>query len=150
MAAYLLRRLVLALITILVATDAVTLLIHLIPGDPVQIMYAQSQGTTPKQLAEIRTRLGLDQPIIVQYFQYLGRLVQGDMGVTIRGQQPVLDLLLVRLPNTLLLALSAMAIANAIGVPARFQAAYRRGTWVDAAVMMTTIAGVSVPISSWG
>lgn len=89
--------------------------------------------------------MGLDQPIIVQYFQYLGRLVQGDMGVTIRGQQPVLDLLLVRLPNTLLLALSAMAIANAIGVPAGFQAAYRRGTWVDAAVMMTTIAGVSVP-----
>lgn len=145
MAAYLLHRLALGLTTILVATVAVTLLIHLVPGDPVQIMYAQSQGTTPEQLAEIRARLGLDQPIIVQYVKYLGRLVQGDLGVTIRGEQPVLDLLLVRLPNTLLLALSAMAVAVAIGVPAGFWAAYRRGTWVDAAVMMTAIAWVSVP-----
>lgn len=145
MAAYLLRRLALGLTTILVATIAVTLLIHLVPGDPVQIMYAQSQGTTPEQLAEIRSRLGLDQPIIVQYVQYLGRLIQGDMGVTIRGQQPVLDLLLVRLPNTLVLAFSAMAVAVAIGLPAGFWAAWRRGTWVDAAVMMTAIAGVSIP-----
>jgi ABC-type dipeptide/oligopeptide/nickel transport system permease component len=123
----------------------VTLLIHLVPGDPVQIMYAQSQGTTPEQLEEIRARLGLDQPIIVQYLSYLGRLLQGDMGVTIRGEQPVLDLLLVRLPNTLVLAFSAMLVAILIGVPAGFWAAYRRGTWTDTAVMMSAIAGVSVP-----
>lgn len=145
MIAYLLSRLALGFVTIFAATIAVTLLIHLVPGDPVQIMYAQSQGTTPEQLEQIRARLGLDQPIVVQYVQYLGRLMQGDMGVTIRGQQPVLDLLLERLPNTLILAFSAMAVAVAIGMPAGFWAACRRGTWVDAAVMMTAIAGISVP-----
>ncbi len=145
MLSYLSQRFAMGLATILVATVAVTLLIHLVPGDPVQIMYAQSQGTTPEQLEEIRARLGLDQPIIVQYVQYLGRLLQGDMGVTIRGQQPVADLLMARLPNTLLLAFSAMAIAVAIGLPAGFWAAMKRGTWIDSAVMMTAIAGVSIP-----
>lgn len=145
MIAYLSRRLAMGLTTILVATVAVTMLIHVVPGDPVQIMYAQSQGTTPEQLEAIRSRLGLDQPIIVQYVQYLGRLLQGDMGVTIRGQQPVLGLLMERLPNTLALAFSAMLVAILIGLPAGFWAAYRRGTWTDAAVMMTAIAGVSIP-----
>jgi len=142
---FLLQRLVMGLMTILAATIAVTLLIHLVPGDPVRIMYAQSQGTTPEQLEEIRARLGLDQPIILQYVAFLGRLAEGDLGTTIRGQQPVLDLLLVRLPNTLLLAVTAMAVAAAIGIPAGFIAAYNRGTWIDSAVMMGAIAGISVP-----
>jgi peptide/nickel transport system permease protein len=85
------------------------------PGDPVQIMYAQSQGTTPEQLEAVRERLGLDRPLVEQYFTYLGRVLQGDLGVTIRGEQPVLELLLLRLPNTLLLAASALLIASAIG-----------------------------------
>lgn len=145
MIGYLSRRLAMGLTTILVATIAVTLLIHVVPGDPVQIMYAQSQGTTPEQLEEIRSRLGLDQPILVQYVQYLGRLLHGDLGLTIRGQQPVLGLLLVRLPNTLVLAFTAMMIAVAIGLPAGFWAAYRRGSWTDAGVMMSAIVGVSIP-----
>jgi peptide/nickel transport system permease protein len=104
------------LVTIWVTTVAVTLLIHAVPGDPVQIMYAQSQGTTPEQIAEIRHNLGLDRPILVQYGMFLGRLVQGDLGQTVRGQQPVLDLLLQRLPNTLLLAIAAMSIAVMLGL----------------------------------
>jgi ABC-type dipeptide/oligopeptide/nickel transport system permease component len=145
MVAYLSQRLAMGLMTIFAATVAVTLLIHLVPGDPVQIMYAQSQGTTPEQLAEIRARLGLDQPVIVQYGHYLARLAQGDMGVTIRGEQPVFDLLMARLPNTLALAFSAMAIAVLIGLPAGFWAASRRGGWVDTLVMMVAIGGVSIP-----
>lgn len=133
------------LLTIFVTTFAVTLLIHLVPGDPVQIMYAQSQGTTPEQLDAIRARLGLDDPILLQYLAYLGRLLEGDLGNTIRGQQPVLDLLLQRLPNTLVLAGAAMVIAIAIGLPAGFLAAYRRGSWVDSGLMIGAIAGVSIP-----
>ena len=133
------------LATILVTTIAVTLLIHLVPGDPVQIMYAQSQGTTPEQIEAIRANLGLDRPIPVQYLQFMGRLLEGDLGYTIRGRQPVLDLLLQRLPNTLALAACAMAIAIAIGLPLGFLAAYRRGTALDAALMVTAIAGISVP-----
>lgn len=142
---FLLGRLAMALLTIFVTTVAVTLLIHLVPGDPVQIMYAQSQGTTPEQIEQIRSSLGLDQPIYIQYVTYVGKLLQGDLGHTIRGQQPVLDVILQRLPNTLLLASAAMAIAIAIGLPIGFLAAYKRGTWLDTSLMMGAIAGVSIP-----
>ena len=145
MASFLGRRLAMGLATILVTTIAVTLLIHLVPGDPVQIMYAQSQGTTPEQIEAIRSDLGLDRPIPVQYLQFMGRLLEGDLGYTIRGRQPVLDLLLQRLPNTLALAACAMALAVAIGLPLGFLAAYRRGSALDAALMVTAIAGISVP-----
>jgi peptide/nickel transport system permease protein len=145
MARFLAGRLAMGLLTVWVTTVAVTLLIHLVPGDPVQIMYAQSQGTTPEQIEAIRRNLGLDRPIWEQYATFLGRLLQGDLGHTIRGQQPVLDLLLQRLPNTLALAAAAMAIAVALGATLGFAAAYKRGTWVDAALMTVAIAGVSVP-----
>jgi peptide/nickel transport system permease protein len=133
------------LLAILVTTVAVTLLIHLVPGDPVQIMYAQSQGTTPEQLAEMRHLLGLDRPILEQWLRFVLHLLQGDLGVTIRGQQPVAQLILQRLPNTLALAVAAMAIATAIGVPIGFAAAWWRGRWADTALMTAAIAGVSVP-----
>lgn len=132
-------------LTIFVTTVAVTLLIHLVPGDPVQIMYAQSQGTTPEQLEAIRQRLGLDQPIHIQYIQYIGRLLEGDLGHTIRGHQPVLDVIMQRLPNTIALALAAMAIAILIGLPLGFYAAYRQGTIIDSGLMILAIAGVSIP-----
>jgi peptide/nickel transport system permease protein len=148
MTRYLIKRLLGGLLTIWITTMAVTLLIHLVPGDPVQIMYAQSQSTTPEQLEQIRRNLGLDRPIYEQYFIYMGRILQGDFGTTIRGNQPVLDLLLVRLPNTLLLALSSLLITIAVGVTAGFFAAYKRGTWIDTTLMTGAIIGISIP-SFW-
>jgi len=134
-----------AALTIFVTTIAVTLLIHLVPGDPVQIMYAQSQGTTPEQLEEIRHNLGLDQPIYIQYLRYMERLFQGDLGYTIRGQQPVLDVIMQRLPNTIALAVAAMAVAILIGLPVGFFAAYKQGTVIDTGLMVVAITGVSIP-----
>ena len=145
MARYLAQRLLAAVLTIFVTTIAVSMLIHLVPGDPVQIMFAQSQGTTPEQLEEVRARLGLDRPLIEQYVAYIGRVLQGDLGYTIRGEQPVLELLLLRLPNTLILAASALFIAAVVGLSFGFVAAYRRGTWFDTALMTTAILGVSMP-----
>src|SRR5438477_6271034 len=92
-------RVAMGALTVFVTTIAVTLLIHLVPGDPVQIMYAQSQGTTPEQLEVIRHSLGLDLPIYRQYVNFVGHLLQGNLGYTIRGHQPVLDVILQRLPN---------------------------------------------------
>lgn len=132
-------------LTIWITTILVTLLIHAVPGDPVQIMYAQSQGTTPEQIEEVRRSLGLDRPIPVQYAMFIERLVQGDLGNTIRGGQPVLDVILQRLPNTLLLACSAMFVAILIGVPIGFLAAYNEGSLTDIALMMVVIAGISMP-----
>jgi len=145
MARFLFQRILAAILTIFVTTIAVSMLIHLVPGDPVQIMYAQSQGTTPEQLEEVRARLGLDRPLVEQYFNYLGRVLRGDLGYTIRGEQPVLELLLLRLPNTLLLATAALVIASAIGLTFGFIAAYKRGTWLDTTLMTTAILGVSMP-----
>ena len=144
MAGFIAQRLLAALVTIWIATIAVTLLIHVVPGDPVRIMYGSFQ-TTPEELEAIRTRLGLDQPIWVQYFKYVGRVLQGDLGRSIVGDQPVLDILLTRFPATLALALSSLAIAVAVGMSLGFLAAYKRGTWVDAGSMILAIVGVSMP-----
>jgi ABC-type dipeptide/oligopeptide/nickel transport system permease component len=148
MTRYIIKRLLAGLFTIWVTTIAVTLLIHFVPGDPVQLMYAQSQSTTPEQLEEIRRSLGLDRPIWEQYIIYMSRVLQGDFGNTIRGNQPVLDLLLVRLPNTLVLAFASMVVTVLVGVPAGFFAAYKRGTWVDTGLMTSAIVGISIP-SFW-
>lgn len=145
MGRYLLQRSFAALLTIWITTIAVSMLIHLVPGDPVQIMYAQSQGTTPEQLEEVRQRLGLNEPLVVQYFQYMGRVLHGNLGTTIRGEQPVLELLLLRLPNTLALAGAALLIACVIGLVCGFIAAYKRGSWLDTSLMTTAILGVSMP-----
>ena len=138
-------RIAMGAFTIWITTILVTLLIHAVPGDPVQIMYAQSQGTTPEQIEEVRRSLGLDRPIPVQYVMYMERLLQGDLGATIRGGQPVLEVILQRLPNTLLLAIAAMFIAIVIGGPIGFLAAYREGTLTDIALMIVAIAGISMP-----
>jgi ABC-type dipeptide/oligopeptide/nickel transport system permease component len=138
-------RIAMGLLTVFVTTVAVTLLIHLVPGDPVQIMYAQSQGTTPEQIEEIRHNLGLDQPIYLQYLHFVGRLLHGELGFTIRGHQPVLDIILQRLPNTLMLAVAAMTVAIMIGLPVGFLAAYGRGSYLDSSLMVLAITGVSIP-----
>lgn len=142
---YLAGRLFIGFLTVFVSTIMVTLLIHIVPGDPVQILYAQSQGSTPEQIEAVRKNLGLDQPIPVQYVQYLGRLLEGDLGHTIRGGQPVLDVILQRLPYTLALAVAAMAVAIAIGLPLGFFAACYRGTLIDTGLMALAIAGISMP-----
>ncbi|OSQ56910.1 glutathione ABC transporter permease [Marivita cryptomonadis] len=142
---FLSTRILMGVLTIWITTILVTLLIHAVPGDPVQIMYAQSQGTTPEQIEEVRRSLGLDRPIPVQYAMFMERLVQGDLGNTIRGGQPVLDVIMQRLPNTLVLACAAMFIAVLIGVPIGFLAAYRKGSLTDITLMIIAIAGISMP-----
>lgn len=144
MGKFILQRLLAALVTIWIATIAVTILIHLVPGDPVRIMYGSFQ-TTPEELEAIRVRLGLDQPIWNQYIMYLGRLLQGDLGNSIVGDQPVLDILLTRFPATLSLTLASLFIAVVVGMSLGFVAAYRRGTWVDVSAMVLAIVGVSMP-----
>jgi peptide/nickel transport system permease protein len=148
MLSFLAKRLGMGCVTILATTIAVALLIHLVPGDPVQIMYAQSQGTTPEQIEAIRHTLGLDQSIVLQYVHFMERLLHGDLGYTIRGHQPVLDVILQRLPNTLSLAGTAMAVAILLGLPLGFLAAYRHGSLIDTALMAMAIGGVSIP-SFW-
>ena len=142
---FLFTKFLLAFFTVFVTTILVTLLIHIVPGDPVQIMFAQSQGSRPEQIEQVRVNLGLDQPIYIQYLNYLDRLSKGDLGKTIRGGQPVLEVIFQRLPNTILLATSAMMIAILLGVPLGFLAAYNKGTISDTFIMILAISGISMP-----
>ena len=145
MVRFLFGKIVMAFLTVFITTILVTLLIHLVPGDPVQIMFAQSQGSTPEQIEEVRRNLGLDKPIYIQYFMYVEKLFQGDLGHTIRGGQPVIEVIFQRLPNTIKLACAAMLIAIIIGLPIGFFAAYKKGTIWDTTVMIVAIAGISMP-----
>ena len=142
---FLFTKFLLAFFTVFVTTILVTLLIHIVPGDPVQIMFAQSQGSTPEQIEQVRINLGLDQPIYIQYLNYIDQLSKGDLGKTIRGGQPVLEVIFQRLPNTILLATSAMIIAILLGVPLGFLAAYNKGTISDTFIMILAISGISMP-----
>jgi ABC-type dipeptide/oligopeptide/nickel transport system permease component len=145
---YIARRALAGLFTLWVVTIAVSLLIHLVPGDPVRIMYAQSQSTGPEQIEAKRRELGLDRPIPEQYLMYMSNVLRGDLGKTIRGEQPVLDLLMLRLPNTILLTAAALLVAIVLGGSIGFFSAYFRGTWFDTLGMGLAIAGIAMP-SFW-
>lgn len=145
MQSFLLRRFSVALLTVWVTTIAVALLTRLVPGDPIEIMFAQSAGATREQMLAMQAKLGLDRNVVVQYFLYLGNLLQGDFGRTIQGGQPVLPLIMQRLPNTLWLASTALVIASIVGVTLGFFAAYKKGTWVEHVLMTSTVMGISIP-----
>lgn len=146
--AFLTKRLAAAFATIVAVVVLSGLLVHVVPGDPVTAMMAQSSGATEASMDEMRARLGLDRPVPVQVARYLGHVLQGDLGTTIRGGEPVLKLLMERLPNTMLLAFSGLAVAMLIGLPLGFLAAINRGRATDTAVMLIAVLGVSIP-SFW-
>ncbi len=139
------KRVLVAFATVVVVIVLSGILIHVVPGDPVTAMMAQSVSATPELMADMRARLGLDLPVWQQVLLYLVHVLQGDLGTTIRGNEPVLKLLLQRLPNTFALAVSGLSLALAIGIPLGFLAAINRGRLADTAVMFIAVLGVSIP-----
>ncbi|OLP57078.1 glutathione ABC transporter permease GsiC [Rhizobium rhizosphaerae] len=139
------KRLLIACSTIIAVIILSGLLIHVVPGDPVTAMMAQSVTATPEAMADMRSRLGLDLPVWRQVMLYLWHVLQGDLGTTIRGNEPVSRLLLQRLPNTFALAVAGLATALTIGIPLGFLAAINRGRIADTAVMIIAVLGVSIP-----
>ena len=118
--------------------------IHLIPGDPAVTMLGER--ATPERVAEIRTQLGLDRPLYVQYLIYVGKIVRGDLGASILRGDPVLHDLAKRFPATVELALSAITVAVLIGVPMGIVAAVWRNSLFDALSRLIALTGVSMPI----
>jgi ABC-type dipeptide/oligopeptide/nickel transport system permease component len=118
-------------------------LIHFIPGDPAQAMLGE--GAAPEDVAQLRERLGLDRPLLVQYGSFLQGLVRGDLGVSLRNDQPVLEQILERMPATAELAFASMAVAVLIALPLGIIAAVWRGTAVDHGAMTLSLVGISVP-----
>jgi peptide/nickel transport system permease protein len=118
--------------------------IHLIPGDPALTMLGER--ATPEKVAEVRQRLGLDRPIPEQYLIYLGKILRGDLGVSIVRGDPVLTDLLRRFPATVELAIAAITLALAFGVPIGIVSAVWRNSMVDSLSRVWALAGVSMPI----
>jgi ABC-type dipeptide/oligopeptide/nickel transport system permease component len=143
MARYLVRRLLLTIPVLLGVATLVFALIHFIPGDPAQAMLGES--ATPEDVAQLRHRLGLDRPLIVQYGTFLGGIAHGDLGVSLRNDQPVARQIIERMPATAELALAAMAVAVVIALPLGIIGAVWKGTPVDAGAMALSLVGISVP-----
>jgi ABC-type dipeptide/oligopeptide/nickel transport system permease component len=121
----------------------VFMLVHIVPGDPVQQMLGQDARA--EDLTQLRHTLGLDQPVRVQYARYLRGLMRGDWGQSLRFAAPVRGIVLDRFPATLELSLAALLVCVAIAIPAGVFSAWRRGSGADRAISFLTLLGLSIP-----
>ena len=126
-------------------TTLVFLAIHLLPGDPAELMLAES-GASAESIAYLRTQLGLDDPLYIQYGRFLLNTLRGDLGRSIFTNRPILQTILEQLTSTIELALAAMLVAIALGTGLGILAALNHNSWLDNACMAVAVAGVSVPI----
>src|SRR5207247_9239692 len=143
MRTYILKRILGVVPTVLMITLVVFVMMRSVPGDPVVILLGDAY--TEEDAVKVRQEYGLDKPVLVQYAIWLGKLVQGDWGVSILSGRPVLKDVLVRLPVTLELIVLSMAVALAIAVPAAIVGALRQTTWADYTATTAAMIGVSIP-----
>lgn len=143
MTAYLLKRLLIGLLTLFAATIVVFSVLEIIPGDPALIMLGTT--ATPDAVETLRQQLGLDQPLLTRYFSWVGGLLVGDFGRSYTYSSPVIELVAERVVVTLPLALMALFLASAIGIPVGLFAASRRGSLADTSAMSIAQFGVAVP-----
>jgi peptide/nickel transport system permease protein len=140
---FLLHRILLLLPTLFGAVTLVFILIHAVPGDPVEAMLGETASSADK--AALARELGLDQPVLTQYIRFLGDLAKGDLGRSLYNQGSVSALIATRIPATLELTLAAMAIALLIAFPLGILAARRRGSGADRFALLFSLFGLAVP-----
>src|SRR3954469_10650051 len=140
---YIARRLLVAIPPLLILTVLVFALQKLLPGDPILTMAGEERD--PQVLEYLRQRYHLNDPIPVQYFAWISEAVRGNLGISLRTDIPVLDLILSKLPVTLELAVLAMIVALVVGIPAGIVSAVRKGTMVDYAANVAALSGLSIP-----
>lgn len=140
---FIVRRLILTIPVLLGVATLVFALLHLVPGDPAQVMLGESAAAS--DVDELRAKLGLNQPLPAQYVQFISGLVQGDFGTSFRYGTPVFQEIAQRLPNTLELALAAMSVAILIALPLGILGALYRGRAIDQAAMTVSLVGISMP-----
>ena len=149
MARFFLRRILLVIPTFIGITLITFALIHLIPGDPVEIR-AGERGIDPARHAALMAEMGLDKPLAVQYGSYVWGVMHGDLGKSIVTNNPVLSEFLTLFPATIELSLCAMIVAVLFGLPAGIIAGVKRGSVFDHTVMGLSLTGYSMPIFWWG
>ncbi|MBR0670464.1 ABC transporter permease [Neoroseomonas soli] len=143
-ASRLLERLLQTLPVLFGVSLIVFLMITLTPGDPVEIMLADSRAT-PEQAAQLRADLGLDRPLPQRFLVFLGNALTGDFGISFFHRRPVRDVIAERLPATIELTLAAILLAIAVAIPLGVIAAVKRDTWLDRALTALSLFGVSLP-----
>lgn len=149
MTAYIIRRLLMAVVVLIIVTLIVFFVMRLLPGDPLVIFMGRAAGTgamTQEQLEHLRVEYGLDKPLIVQYFNWMGGIFQGDLGTSIYYHEDVGKLLLKRFPITLDLGIRAFILANVLGIVMGLVAALRRATRIDTFATVVSYAGVTIPV----
>jgi len=143
MLSFLFSRLLSTVIVVLGVVTIVFLLIHLVPGDPVQAMLGES--AQPTDLEALREALGLNQPLLMQWWHYMTGLLQGDLGDSLYSKEPIIDILIERFPATLELAFAGLCIAVLIALPLGSIAALRKDSLWDNGSMVFSLLGVSIP-----
>lgn len=144
MTQYILRRLLVLPVILFGVSILVFLVLHLVPGNPAQVI--AGPDAPPETVAAIERELGLDRPLPEQYALYIGRVLQGDLGRSLRSRRPVLSDVMDALPNTLQLALVAAIITPLIALPLGVFSAARRGTIVDSGLMLVSMLGITLPV----
>jgi peptide/nickel transport system permease protein len=142
---YLIRRLIYAIPTLLGISIIVFLITRLSPGDPIRLYTFGALNITEEDIQGLREHYGLNKPLYEQYVSWLLQVLQGDFGKSLQYNRPALPLLLERLPATLQLAVAALVLQLAIGVPLGVIAALKRGKWIDNVIRVFGVIGHAVP-----
>ncbi|WP_019015243.1 ABC transporter permease [Elioraea tepidiphila] len=143
MIGYILRRLAQLLPVLLLASVGIWAMVYAIPGGPVGMILGEN--ATPEQIAALRAELGLDRPVIVQYWAWLTNALAGDLGVSLHSRQPVVSLIGERLPATIQLGLAATVVGLLIGIPVAVASALMPGSWLDRALSGWSALALGVP-----
>lgn len=143
MLAFLLRRILIAIPTVVIISVMVFGLQHLLPGDPLLVLAGEERD--PAVLEALREKYRLNDPIPVQYLAWVGNALQGDLGVSLRTNQPVTELMAQKLPVTIQLAFMSMIFALVIGIPAGILSAVKKGTATDYVANVVALSGLSIP-----
>jgi len=141
---YLGRCLVHLVVTVIGIVTVAFFMMRAIPGDPAQ--YMLGDYATKEALAALRAQLGLDRSLIDQYLLFISRAVRGDLGTSVATGQPALTEIVDALPSSLALAVVGLLVAIALGVPSGIAAAVRQGSWLDIAIMLVALGGISFPV----
>src|SRR5207248_6617992 len=144
MGRFVLRRLLQAIPTFFGITLVSFVALRLAPGDPVLFLVGGTQNMSPGDLAAVRAAYGRDQPLPIQYLTWLGHLLTGDFGRSFQYRRPVIEMIQVALPNTILLSGLALTVTLLVGVPLGLLAARYRGGWIDRVIRVVGVSGHAV------
>lgn len=150
MAKFIAKRLAVSVLLLFIVTSLVFLFVHMMPGDPVLTMLGVDSNPSPETVEKIRTELGLDQPLAVQYADYLKGILRLDMGKSYSEKIPVTEAIASRFPRTMELAFVSLLLACLIGIPLGMIAAVRRGKFSDLFLTTAASVGTSIPVYVMG